>query len=250
MLVWRRSGPAVHECRRAQATATRPGMAATGKLLVLLLLRLWAPVVLLAGYIKVSSGARSPPIVREHHLWASMRPWSGVRLEVRHRGTWPLLQPSHAPQLCTELSPEVGLTQLPERPNERRVGVGAARPPKSPTCGGAAARLHPLGHRTARPPSTVSLLAKAMRPAVLWRSKLAGPHRVPRACSGRGAWASGSPDGWLAAFFAQWIWQQGCSSSPGEWQRCQERRERRGRQGSWALGTLLCLPALCTSLAN
>lgn len=33
--------------------ATRPGMAATGKLPVLLLLRLWAPVVLLAGYIKV-----------------------------------------------------------------------------------------------------------------------------------------------------------------------------------------------------
>lgn len=179
-----------------------------------------------------------------------MGPWSGVRPEVRHRGRWPLLQPSHAPQLCTELSAEVGLTQLPERPNERRVGVRAARPPKSPTCGGAAARPYPRGHRTARPPSPEALRAKVMRPAVLQRSKWAGPHRVPGACSSRGAWAAGSPDGWRAAFFDQWTWQQCCSSSPGEWPRCGERPERRRRQGSGALCTLPCLPAFCTSLAN
>lgn len=52
VLVGIRSGPAVRECRRAQAMATRPGVVATGKLPVLLLLRLRAPVVLLAGYTK------------------------------------------------------------------------------------------------------------------------------------------------------------------------------------------------------
>lgn len=127
-----------------------------------------------------------------------MGPWSGARREVRRSGRLPLPHPARAPQLCAELSAEVGLPPSPQRPNERRPGCGAAPAPYPP-----AAPPHPRGHRTARPPSPEALRATAVRPAVPRRSKWAGPRRVPGACSGRGAWASGSPDGRRAAVVDQ-----------------------------------------------
>lgn len=131
--------------------------------------------------------------------------------------------PAPAPQLCAELSAEVGLPPSPQRPNERRRGCGAA-PAPYPL---APPLPHPRGHRTARPPSPGAVRASAVRPASPRRSKWGGPHRVLGARSGRVAWASGSHlTVGAQPLLTRWTWQRGCGSSPGEWPRC------RGRGGS------------------
>lgn len=199
------------------------------------------------GEDQASAGVASPPVARERGLWAGVGLWPGARREVRRSGRLPPPpHPAPAPQLCAELSAEVGLPPSPQRPNERRRGCGAA-PAPYPL---APPPPHPRGHRTARPPSPGAVRASAVRPAAPRRSKWGGPHRVLGARSGRVAWASGSHlTVGAQPLLTRWTWQRGYGSSPGEWPRCRGRRERRLCQGSGALCALPC-PAVCTSLAN
>lgn len=152
--------------------------AATGKLLVLLLLGLTAPAAALAGYIEVRTG-RAPE-------WGLLRPPGSAacgRAWVRGRGRGARFgaaagylpqPPARAPQLCAELSAEVGLPQPPQRPNERRRGCGAAPAPYPPP-----ASPHPRGHHTARPPSPGTVRASAVRLAAPRLSKWGRPAHCP-----------------------------------------------------------------------
>lgn len=133
------------------------------------------------GEDQASTRAASPPVARERGLWAGVGQWPGARREVQRSGGLPFPHPARAPQLCAELSAEVGLPPSPQRPNERRRGCGAAPAPYPP-----AAPPHPRGHRTARPPSPGAVRASAVRSAAPRRTKRGGPHRVPGARSGRG----------------------------------------------------------------
>lgn len=152
--------------------------AATGKLLVLLLLGLTAPAAALAGYIEVRTG-RTPE-------WHVLRPPGSAacgRVWVRGRGRGARFgaaaggrpqPPARAPQLGAELSSEVGLPPSPQRPNERRRGCGAAPAPYPPP-----APPHPQGHRTARPPSLGTVRASAVRLAAPRRFRWGRPARCP-----------------------------------------------------------------------
>lgn len=172
------------------------------------------------GEDQTSARAASPPVARERGLWAGVGPWPGARREVRRGGGLPSPHPARAPQLCAELSAEVGLPPSPQRPNERRRGCGAAPAPYPP-----AAPPHPRGHRTARPPSPGAVRASAVRPAAPRRSKWGGLHRVPGARSGRGAWALGSHlDGRRAAVIDQVDLAAGMRLQP--WRVAEMPRER------------------------
>lgn len=196
------------------------------------------------GEDQASSRSASPPVAREHGLWAGVGP--GARREARRSGGLPSPHPARAPQLCAELSAEVGLPLSPQRPNERRRGCGAAPAPYP-----LAAPPHPRGHRTARSPSPGAVRASAVRPAAPRRSKWGGLHRVPGARSGRGpGLRARTLTVGAQQSLTRWTWQRGCGSSPGEWPRCRGSGERRRRQGSGALCALPCLPVVCTSLAN
>lgn len=138
--------------------------AATGKLLVLLLLGLTAPAAALAGYIEVRTG-RTPEwhVLRPPGSAACGRVWvrgrgRGARFGAAAGGRPQPQPPARAPQLGAELSSEVGLPPSPQRPNERRRGCGAAPAPYPPP-----APPHPQGHRTARPPSLGTVRASAVR---------------------------------------------------------------------------------------
>lgn len=234
-------------CVRAgesSATATRRGMAATGtaaaeaagKLLVLLLLGLTAPAAALAGYIEVRTG-RAPErrLLRPPGSAACGRSWvrgwgRGARFGAA-AGCLPQ-PPACAPQLCAELSAEVGLPPPPpQRPNERRRGCGAAPAPYPP-----AAPPHPRGHRTARPPSlgTVCASAVRLRGALNGGGRLARHPWSPQRSRGRGSHLAAGAQPWSA----RWTWRWGCGSSPGERPRCRGSRVRRCRRDSGALCAL------------
>lgn len=249
-------------CVRAgesSATATRRGMAATGtaaaeaagKLLVLLLLGLTAPAAALAGYIEVRTG-RAPErrLLRPPGSAACGRSWvrgwgRGARFGAA-AGCLPQ-PPACAPQLCAELSAEVGLPPPPpQRPNERRRGCGAAPAPYPP-----AAPPHPRGHRTARPPSLGTVCASAVRLAAPRRSKWGRPAGAPSPVPAAIAGPRLAPGGRRAALVGQVDLAVGMRLQP--WRAAEMPREPGeeetppGQRGALRPPSL---PAVCPSVAN
>lgn len=133
------------------------GTAATGRLLVLLLLGLTAPAAALAGYIEVGS-VRAP----ERSLLRP--PWErGLQGGWRAAGSWTCQgRDGHAeggggpalrriwraltrPCLPQCLALEVGLPPPPQRPNERHRDCGDGGPPRAPQPPSCPLRCHLLG---------------------------------------------------------------------------------------------------------
>lgn len=133
--------PSARATRRGMAGTGNAAAAATGRLLVLLLLGLTAPAAALAGYIEVGSG-RAPERSLFHPPWsAACGRAGGLGASARGEavvGAAAGPAPPPPPCLAQCLALEVGQPRPPQRPNERHRGCGGRR-----TASAAPARIPP-----------------------------------------------------------------------------------------------------------
>lgn len=196
--------------------------AATGKLLVLLLLGLTAPAAALAGYIEVRT-RRAPErrLLRSPGSAACVRVWDRDRGRgARFGAAAGCLLPTPPARLsfAQSLAPRSGCLH---RRRGQMKGVGAAGPPQPPTRRRRRRILGDTAPRALPPPGPCAPQPCALRR----RSKWGGLHRVPGARSGRGACASGSHlDGRRAAVVDQVDLAAGMRLQP--WRVAEMPRER------------------------
>lgn len=224
--------------------------AATGKLLVLLLLGLTAPAAALAGYIEVRT-RRVPErrLLRLPGSAACGRAWDrGRGRGARFGAAAGCLPPTPPARLsfAQSLAPRSGCLR---RRRGQMKGVGAAGPPQPPTRRRRRRILGDTAPRALPPPGPCALQPCALRPRGALNGAACTGFPVPAAVGGPGLRARTLTVG-ARRSLTRWTWQRGCGSSPGEWPRCRGSGERRRRQGSGALCALHCLPVVCTSLAN